>query len=148
MASVKQQREAAEQQLGIHAVYQTAQEAQQALESTLDSLRQSRANKRTLETEIASREAEVMQDTWAKFSDAAVTKLDKLVKVEIQGDGYLKDLRRKLHEIISEIELCEADKEINETEIRIACARMNELNGYLVFISSLMAAVSPTQTGS
>lgn len=138
MASIRERREAFDKQLGVHEVYTGAQEAQKALESTLDGLRQVRANKRVLEAEIAFREAEVTQDTWAANSDAAVTKLDKMVKVAIQTDGYLKDLRKKLNEILAEIDLLEADKDVNEVDIKIACSRMNELGGYLNFISALM----------
>lgn len=142
MASLKERREAFDKQLGVHEVYTGAQEAQQALESTLDGLRQVRANKRTLEIAIADRESEVTQDVWSSNSDAAVTKLDKLVKVAIQTDGFLRDLRKKMNEILAEIDTLEADKEINEVDIKIACARMTELGGYLNFVATLMGKES------
>jgi hypothetical protein len=138
MASLKERREAFDKQLGVHEVYNTAQEARENLSATLDDLLKLRTAKRTLEAEIANRETEVIQDTWAANSDAPVTKLEKIVKVEVQSDGYLRDLRKKLNEILTDIDAREFDKEILEVDIKIACARMNELQGYLTFVTQLM----------
>lgn len=136
---LKEQREAAEQLFGVHEVYKDALSARQGLESALQELGANRKDKRTLELAIADRETEVTQETWSKNSDAPVTKLEKIVKVEVQSDGLLRDFRKKLAEIISDIESLEHHKEMHETDIKIACARMNELGGHLNMIAALTA---------
>ncbi len=136
--SVKAQREAAEEKLGIQAVYDAAQAARAKLDETLTLLADARDKRRALEGEIADHETLVIQGVWAANSELAQTRLDKLVKNEINQAPSLRELRQKLNNSISEIEGLEYDKQMHETDIRISTARMTELNGYLVFIAALM----------
>lgn len=137
--SVKAQREAAEQSLGIQAVYDAAQASRNALDETLTLLADARDKRRNIEGEIADHETVVIQSVWVNNPELAQTRLDKLVKNEINQAKSLRDLRTQLNAVISEIEGLEYDKQMHETDIRIACSRMTELNGYLVFIASLMS---------
>lgn len=137
--SVKAQREAAEASLGIQAVYDAALASRTGLDQTLTLMAEAKDKKRAIEGELADHETLVIQGVWAANPELAQTRLDKLVKVEINQAPNLRELRQKLNAAISEIEGLEYDKQMHETDIRISTARMTELNGYLVFISALMA---------
>lgn len=136
--SVKGQREAAENSLGIQAVYDDAQAARKSLDETLNLLADARDRRRNIEGEISDRETLVIQGVWASNPDLAQTRLDKLVKLELNQAQSLRDLRQKLNAVTSEIEGLEYDRTMSETDIKISVARMVELNGYLVFIAALM----------
>lgn len=136
--SVKGQREAAENSLGIQAVYDDAQAARKSLDETLNLLADARDRRRNIEGEISDHETLVIQGVWASNPDLAQTRLDKLVKLELNQAQSLRDLRQKLNAVTSEIEGLEYDRTMSETDIKISVARMVELNGYLVFIAALM----------
>lgn len=136
---VKEQREKAEESLGIQAVYDAAQTARTTLDETLNLLADARDRRRNIEGEIADHETVVIQGVWSANPELAQVRLDKLVKNELNQATSLRELRQQLHSVTSEIEGLEYDRAMAETDIKIAVARMTELNGYLVFIAALMA---------
>lgn len=137
--SVKAQREAAENHLGIQAVYDAAQNARTSLDETLNLLADAKDRRRNLEGDIADHETLVIQSVWAANPELAQVRLDKLVKNEINQASSLRELRQQLNAVTSEIEGLEYDRTMTETDIKISVARMTELNGYLTFLSALMA---------
>lgn len=138
MSTIRDQREKADTELGITASFESAKEAREELARAVAAIAHCRDEKRKLESTVEQREADVTSETWASNSDMPVTRLDKLVKVELQNDGMLRTLRVKLNEILFEIDKHEASKTVAEAEVRISCARMNELQGYLQFTVALM----------
>lgn len=138
MSTIREQREKADVELGITASFEAAKEARELLASAVAAATVSRLERRKLEMTIEQREADVIQETWASNADMPVTRLDKLVKVEVQQDATLRQLRVKLLEATYEVEKFEAEKTVAEAELRVQCARMNELQGYLQFTVALM----------
>lgn len=138
MSSIRDQRKAADEQLGITASYEKAVSARTELEVAVAALGSLRIEKRKLEAAFADRESDVTLETWSDNPDVAITKMEKMVKVAIQQDEMLRALRDKLNEVASQIDIQEANKTVADAEIRVQCARMNELQGYLQFTVALM----------
>lgn len=139
MSTIREQRQKAEQELGIDECYKVANAARLSLADAVASLVSLRKKRRELESALEQREADVTQETWASNSDMPVTRLDKLVKVEIAKDQMIRGVKANLDELAFEIDQQESYKTVAEAELRVQCARMNELQGYLQFTAALMA---------
>lgn len=138
MSSLREQREKAERELKLNEVYENALDAKNVLAEAVAALATLRSEKREFEMALAEREADVAQETWAENSDLPVTRLDKLVKVNVQSDQMAKVLRIKINQLSLEIDSREGMKSVAEADIRISTARMNELQGMLNFTVALM----------
>lgn len=138
MSTIREQRLKAEKELGVDECYSRAKEAREALTDAVASLVTLRKKRRELESALEQREADVTQETWASNSDMPVTRLDKLVKVEIMKDQMVRGVKANLDELAFEIDKMESNKTVAEAELRVQCARMNELQGYLQFVTALM----------
>lgn len=140
----------AEDKLGVHSVYETAQKARNDLDTILTSLSEARDTKREVELRLSDAEMEVANDEWAKHSDMAVTRMEKHLKVALTNNDAVRELREQHVKAVNDIDGLEYDKLMAETDIRIAVARLQELGGYLQYLAviKLQAAKPEKQTES
>lgn len=140
----------AEDQLGVHAVYEQAQANRAVLDKLLAELDKAQDDKRRLAEEIADREAELLIEERGKHSDMSAAAFDQHTKSAKRKDPELKKLREAFNGSLSEIQGLEYDVDMAKVEIRIACSRMEELGGYLNYLAAVKAETTSktNQTGS
>ena len=133
----------AENELGVHKVYNEARQARQSLDNTLTALSERRDSRRDVEERIIFRELDLTSDERGKHADMSEAAMARHLKLVFHGDSELQQLRTDLRELQDSIEGLEYDKLIAETDIKIAVSRLQELGGYLQYL-----AVIKSQAGS
>src|SRR3982750_2123614 len=123
----------AEEHLGIHSVYEQATVARDTLDGVLTELGEKRDALRDKEWALQDREMEIAADERGKHPDMSATGMEKHLKIALQNDDATRELREQISHIRSDIEGLDYDKSIAEHDIKIACARMNELAGYFQY---------------
>lgn len=136
----------AEDTLGVHTVYEGALTRRNDLDGVLTALAEVRDNRRDIELKITDREMEVTITERSKHPDMAVTRWDKHIKESFRDDDELRALREQQFKVQGDIEGLEFDKQICETDIKIAMSRMNELGGYLHYLAEVKAASTASAT--
>jgi hypothetical protein len=74
----------AEEQLGVHSVYDEARENYVKLDNLMTDLGNARDKKRTLERDIQDREFEIMSDERSKHPEMSAASMDKHLKLAYQ----------------------------------------------------------------
>lgn len=126
----------AEVRLGVQDIFQEARTARNGLDECLTLLSEARDNKRSVEMAITDREMELLADERSKHADASDAWLGRHLKVVYHDDPLLAASRETLNGLTGDIEGYEFDKNMLETDIKIAVARMNELGGYLQYLAT------------
>lgn len=128
----------AENELGVHKVYETATKASADLTTEHSKLLEARARRRDLTEQIADREAAVLKNIRDNHTDLSVTAQDAKAKIERRTDQELRTMRTALLAAQrAEDEAEQKIKELNKT-IDIATARMIQLGGYFPFLVKIM----------
>lgn len=127
----------AEDKLSVHKVYEDVLAKRNELDSLLGELSEARDRKRDLEARRTDREVLIASEEWSKHPDMAVSRMEKHVKQAYANDDEVRDYREQLIKLTGDIEGFEFDRDILETDIRIACARLQELGGYLNFLAAI-----------
>jgi hypothetical protein len=130
----------AEVNLGVHTVYENAVAKRNELDSILTNLSEARDNRRDIELKITDREMEITIDQRSKHPDMPVTRWDKHIKESFRDDDEMRALREQNFKVVGDIEGLEFDKQICETDIKIAVSRMTELGGYLSYLAAVKLA--------
>lgn len=130
----------AENELGVHQVYEAANKANGDLPGEHSKLIAARVERRRVTEEIADREAEILRDIRNTHTDLSATAHDQKAKLERRTDPDLKALRSGLNDLQRREDEAEFRiKELGKT-IDIATARMIQLGGYLPFLFEIMKA--------
>lgn len=127
----------AEENLGVHSVYEGAIEARDRLDGILTDLAGLRDKKRDLEYRLQDLELEVASDERGKHADMSQAAMDKHLKVVLHNNTDVRELREQLSKTVSDIEGLEFDRSIAETDIKIAVSRLHELGGYLEYLAAI-----------
>lgn len=127
----------AEEDLGIHKVYESAKVAANSLDECLTKLSEQRDRKRLTDQTIIDREMELAEAERGKHPDMSQAAMDKHLKVLFNKDEFIRELTSHLRDILSEIDGLECDRDIFETEIKINTARMFELGGYMQYLAAV-----------
>lgn len=135
MAKASEALNYAEVQLGVHKVYEAALDARSKLDKVLTELGDTRDRLRDHEFRLTDREMEVAADERGRHPEMSATAMEKHLKIALQNDDTVRELREQVSSIRSDIEGLEYDREILETDIKICVARMHELGGYLQYLS-------------
>lgn len=130
----------AEEQIGVHKVYEDAKQARVALDGCLTDLGKARDQKRDLEFRLHDREMEVAADEYGKHPDMAQTRMDKHLKRALAQDDDWRELREQLSKVTGDIEGLEFDRSVFEADIRIAVSRLQELGGYFQYLAAIKQA--------
>lgn len=132
----------AENVLGVNRVYDEALEFRKELDSILTDLAAMRDKRRETESMLNDREQMVAADEWGKHPDMAVTRMEKHLKSALSNDDETRELREQLAKVVSDIEGLEFDRQIKETDIKIAVSRLQELGGYLNYLAAIKQAAA------
>jgi hypothetical protein len=127
----------AEEELGVHRVHETALTARANLDRILTSLSEARDARRDLESRIQDREMEVSSDERGKHPEMSDAAMGRHLKVVYNQDDNLRELREQLNKVIGDIEGFDYDRAIEESDIKIAVGRMNELGGYFAYLAAI-----------
>jgi hypothetical protein len=133
----------AEDTLGVHSVYEEATRVQAELTAINDELGRLIAEKRQLTGQATQREGDIMVDERGKHPDHSQAAFDRHLKVTYHTDGELFDLRRRLLDNATRIDLLEFEGRSKESQLRLLVARLEQLGGYLHYL----AAVKTEQQG-
>jgi hypothetical protein len=131
-------RKYAEETLRVHTVYETTQLAADSLDDELTRLDKAQDDKRKLEDDYADREIQLISEMRGLHPNMSDTRF----KSEFRGwerlDPELIRIRRELNIVKSVIQGSEIEIELYRTRIKIGCARMTELGGYLNYLAAVM----------
>lgn len=130
----------AETKLGVHAIYQVATDARALLEQSLDELGAARAAKRESEYDLAEHEVELLTTQTLAHPEMSATAMKDHIKKVMWSDEPWLEVRRLIDLRTQQVEQAEADVRLAENDVRISCARMNELGGYLSFLGAVKEA--------
>lgn len=136
----------AEENLGVHTVHQEAKDARDRLDGILTELSDARDKRRQVEFLLGDAEMEVASEEWSKHPDMAVTRMEKHLKIAIQGNDACRELREQIAKLQGDIDGLEADAKMAETDVKIAVARLTELGGYLQYLAAIKLTQPVKQT--
>lgn len=130
----------AEEKLGVNSVYETALSKREELDEVLSEISELRDKKRLLAMSLEDKEMAVAADEYGKHPDMAVTRMEKHIKVAFSNDGEIRSMREELAKVSGDIEGREFDRDMLETDIKIAVARLHELGGYLQYLAVIKSS--------
>lgn len=128
-------REYAENELGVHKVYQEAQDANGELVDLQIDLMNVKDQRRRMTEEMADREVEIWRELRNQHPELSATALDAKAKQERRIDQTMQDLRTGLLDTQKREDRLELDIKAKQNKINSANARMVELGGYLNFLT-------------
>lgn len=136
----------AENNLGVHVVWEDVQSYLADLDSLLADLDKAQDRKRQLNEDYADREVELVNEQRGVHPNMSDTRFKSEFKGWERSDSALRLLRVELNKIQSEIQGLEYDLEILKLRIRASTARMEELGGYLNYLAAVKNATAETTT--
>src|SRR4051812_46462502 len=105
----------AEEQLGVHEVYNKCLAVREALDATLTELSKVRDKKRETEDRLLNAELEVAADERGKHPEMSAAAMEKHMKVALHNSGNVREFRHTLAEVVGELEGLDFDKTMHET---------------------------------
>jgi hypothetical protein len=130
----------AEQNLGVHKVYEEAQRAQSELTELRNKLVTMRHEKRVAELAYADAELDYYSEVRAELADMSQAQFDKHIKVAINKHPELRAQRGRLAELAGSIDSGEAYVAHLKGDLEVALARMTELGGYFAYLAAVKEA--------
>ena len=128
----------AEQKLGVHAVFEDVQRLADQLDAELTDLDKAQDDKRRLEEEYADREVELIAEMRGIHVNMSDTRFKSEMRNWERTDPGLCKIRRELNITKSVVQGVEINIEVLRARIKIGCARMTELGGYLNYLAAVM----------
>jgi hypothetical protein len=132
--------------LGVHSVYDEVLAKRTELDQCLTEIATLRDKKRDDETLLQDREMELLSDERGKHADMSQAAMDRHLKVVYWSDERHRELRASLAQVSSELDGLGYDRDMLETDIKIAVARLHELGGYLQFMAAIKEAETARTT--
>lgn len=136
----------AENGLKVHEVYNEAIELLERQRESLSKQLKARDAKREVETQIADREMELTLDEAGKHESMSVAAMERHMKAVLHNDLLLGQLRAKLREVGSELDLAESSLKFIDSSIKVITARITELGGYLNYLAAARVQYSTNNT--
>lgn len=130
----------AEEELGVHAVYEQAKADLKLLNEQRVEMANLRHNKAACEAEISYRELEIRSDELAKHSEMSVAAMERHLKDKFHGDPSLASLRADLAAFNQDIGMKQTIIDTLADSLKISTARMTELGGYLQYLAVIKTA--------
>lgn len=127
----------AEEVLGVHKNYEIATSQLEGLDETLSDLDNAKDRRRQLEEDYADREIELINEMRGIHPNMSDTRFKSEMKGWERTDKILREFRRELNKVRSEIQGLEIDAEMARSRIRVSCARMEQLGGYLNYLAAV-----------
>lgn len=124
-------KEYAEDELGVHQVWDDANAAHASLDEAMSKAVEHRARVRSLHEAVEDEEANLMARIAAEYSERTATERERLFRETRRTDKDLVRLRAVLLEAQSDLDIAEASVEGHKYRLRVLVARMHELGGLL-----------------
>lgn len=132
----------AEQELGVHEVYDRAQAAQQRFAKFIVTLNETNNAIRHIHEMMDDREQEVVAEQRAANPDMSTTAFKEHMKEVVQQDETMRDFRKDLMEKQNSRDTAETSVEAAKYAMRVEAARLNELGGLLNFYAATKYATT------
>lgn len=127
----------AENQLGVHTVFEEAVSELEKLDDLYTTLDKSQDERRELAEQIADREGELLSDERGRHADMSAAAFDQHFKGVKRTDTALQGYRAKLNEVQGIISGLEYDVDLAKHTLRLGEARLIELGGYFNYLASV-----------
>jgi polyhydroxyalkanoate synthesis regulator phasin len=134
----------AEDNLGVHSVYERAQQLADEITVERGKLVQARHQKVNAEEAYTDAELAFIADMRADNPDLSQTAFEKFVKGKIHQNPNLRKMRGELANIAHRMDELEVDIRHLQNKLDVATARMGELGGYLHYLAEVKAAETAT----
>lgn len=138
--------EYAENELGVHSVYEGALISSEELSNVHAELIGTRSAKRDLEANLVDRELELASEQWGKHPELSATRMDQIMRRVKNEDQSCREIRERILGMTRRIESGEYRKSLIEADIRIAASRLQELGGYLQYLAAIKQAHETNRT--
>jgi len=123
----------AEQELGVHKVYEEANAFLADLDMQMTALDAVLDTRRTLDEKISDYEMDLAIEERGKHADHSEAAFARHLKEVLHKDQTLRDLKQERNTAASKASGLELDIEHTKYKIKVRVARMEELNGLLQF---------------
>lgn len=133
----------AENRLGVHTVYEEAQESLAKLDETLTQLDSAIDKRRTLDDRIADREMDLLIEERGKHPDHSEAAFARHLKEVQHKDTTLRQLKADRNAAAGEVSGLELDVKFIENRLKVETGRLNELGGYFQFLAAVKNAEPP-----
>lgn len=137
----------AEEELGVHKIYESTQGYLEDLDIALGDLDKAQDARRKLDETYADLEVELINNMRGVHPNMSDTRFKSEFKIWEREDKALSDLRVDLNKVRSDIQGLEYDIEILKLRIKTGSSRMVELGGYLNYLAVIKQG-SKTQAES
>jgi hypothetical protein len=127
----------AENVLHVHREHERAKLQLESLDELLVELDKAQDRKREINENITDREVELIGEKRGLHSDMSSTEFKTRLREWEREDGKLTALRIELNSVLSEVQGIEYDVDITRLRIKTACARMEQLGGYLNYLAAI-----------
>lgn len=134
----------AEMTLGVHSVYETAQQAADEYERASERLAAYRITKSEAEQNLVDIEADLLRDVWTNHPDTSQAARDRLLKAALSESEEARALRKQIADSTEMISMEEGRRTAARIRAEIYTARMNELGGYLHYLAEAKRAATKT----
>lgn len=139
----------AENQLGVHSVWEEAKGFLDELNTFYTDLDKSQDERRELLEQIADREGELLSDERGRHADMSAAAFDQHFKGVKRTDTALQGYRSKLNEVAGIIGGLEYDVDLLKHRLRVSEARLIELGGYFNYLAAIKQGektIKPNET--
>jgi hypothetical protein len=130
----------AEENLGVHVVWDEAQTRLEQHDDAKNTYLTALRSVRDVKEKMRAREMTIVSDERGKFPDMKVTPFRDHIKAEFEADVVLSALRDELAGHESDRDRAKADMDHHSLGVQATTARMSELAGLLNFYSAAKAA--------
>lgn len=125
----------AEGVLGVHKVYEEANQLLVELDQCITALDTAIDARRALDDKISDHEMDILIAERGKHADMSQAGMDRHLKEVYHKDETLKRLRMERNAKAGEASGLELDKGYIEYQLRVKVGRMDELGGYFHFLA-------------
>lgn len=136
----------AEEQLGVHKVFEQTVDLTEQLDILLADLDKAHDRKRQLNEDYADREVALISEMRGVHPSMSDTRFKSEYKGWERTDKELHTIRVELNQVLSSIQGLEYDKSLLELRIKAGSARMVELGGYLQYLAAVKLATQAEKT--
>lgn len=130
----------AESTLGVHQVWEDANEINDQIVQTTTKLIEALAKRRSLDDRIESREMDLLIEERGKHPDHSEAAFQRHLKEVHHRDSELQSLRSERAAVASVVQAAELTAESLRAQVKLLSARMEELGGYLAYLAAVKNA--------
>lgn len=134
----------AEEQLGVHKVYEGAIKLLADLDKVLADLDNAQDRRRELNEHYSDREVELIDEMRSIHVSMSDTRFNSEMKLWKRKDTKLMKIQLDINKVLSEVQGLEYDSDLIKLRIRVGSARLEELGGYLNYLAAIKATTSTT----